>query len=430
MQLILIILFLSACGTAPQGEESSSPTDTKKDVLPSNSNDPNKVEKASSTPSVPGQKDAPFGWSLSIFENKTNKSSIKLTLSKHDKVRAVRVAENNCGPNYKEYPYGSSVEVEFASRNTMVTIAGVLVGMDGSISDCRKATFEHDNRPPTGGKIEINDGDVYTTFLGVDLTITSDNAKFMYVTNTPGCVDGGYWSSLPLTTKNWDLAEKNTTNKVYVKFKDEFDNESPCISDSIIHDDIPPRAASITIANGAASTTVRNVDISVFALDAVKMDIGGVGTCSSPVWRDYSPYGGTYSLTTRGSSTVVYAAFKDEAGNTTCVLDSIETPDITVTYKWYEGFYYPIYTQCGYTKARDYTTFKTRTEYRAPFSSVTQSSVGNCQLSGSGTSYVCDWSNNLANCSQAYSVSYACNGYMTTKTYPGALQCVKPSVVP
>ena len=255
----------------------------------------------------------------------------------------------------------------------------------------------------------------------------------MYVTNAMTCGYGGEWEMLPYGDKDWTLSLSNTTVAVYVKFRDDAGNETDCIKDSIIHDDIPPTLPSITIANGASSTSVANVSLSLFALDAKYVDYGSAYVCSSPTWESYKTTA-SYTLANNGSSQQVFAIFADEAGNrTSCVSDSINTPSVTVTYYWFEGSYYPTYTQCGYTQVRDTTSLKTKVVSHPPFTIITSNMVGNCDFSSSGGNYECDFTDNLSNCGRIYESPYQCSGmiiYNSGRYYPGGLKCTKPIGVP
>ena len=85
----------------------------------------------------------------------------------------------------------------------------------------------------------INNGAAYTNSKVVSLQISVDNAPEMYITNSPDCASGGQW--VPSTKQlGWTLQNLNTNASVYAKFRSTYGKETPCISDSIIHDDIAP----------------------------------------------------------------------------------------------------------------------------------------------------------------------------------------------
>ncbi|MCB0355838.1 MAG: hypothetical protein KDD40_02465 [Bdellovibrionales bacterium] len=87
--------------------------------------------------------------------------------------------------------------------------------------------------------IQINYGSVYTQDSRVHLSILGKLDQEMYVTNDPSCRTGGEWEQYQ-PEKNWTLTHLNQNSNVYVKFKGERSVESDCLSDDIIHDNIPP----------------------------------------------------------------------------------------------------------------------------------------------------------------------------------------------
>ncbi|MCB9025730.1 MAG: VWA domain-containing protein, partial [Bdellovibrionaceae bacterium] len=88
-------------------------------------------------------------------------------------------------------------------------------------------------------EIQINYGALYTQDITVHLDIIGKKDQEMYVTNDSTCQSGGEWEEYT-PEKQWDLSHLNQTAKVYVKFKDVSKVESDCLSDDIIHDNIPP----------------------------------------------------------------------------------------------------------------------------------------------------------------------------------------------
>ena len=56
----------------------------------------------------------------------------------------------------------------------------------------------------------------------------------VYLTNTPGCLEGGEWQYIGREDPEWPLSfDEQRSATVYAKFKDVFDEESYCLSDSI-----------------------------------------------------------------------------------------------------------------------------------------------------------------------------------------------------
>ena len=87
--------------------------------------------------------------------------------------------------------------------------------------------------------ILINNGAAYANNTLVNVQISVDSVAEMYISNSPDCSSGGQW--VPLTRQlNWTLLNLNTNASVYAKFRSTYGKETPCVNDSIIHDDILP----------------------------------------------------------------------------------------------------------------------------------------------------------------------------------------------
>ena len=103
--------------------------------------------------------------------------------------------------------------------------------------------------------ITVNNDATYTASDKVAVQITVDNAEEMYITNSPDCSTGGEWQ--PLASEiPWQLGEKNISANVYAKFRSIYKTETACVSDSIIHDDIPPvltLAQTLPVVTNAAN---------------------------------------------------------------------------------------------------------------------------------------------------------------------------------
>lgn len=114
----------------------------------------------------------------------------------------------------------------------------------------------------TNGGIVIEGGREFTNNRNVNLTIFSDPGNKMYVTNDSQCNTGGEWEEYT-EFKSWKLSRANQDVSVYVRFQDTDGVMSDCLSDSIIHDSIPP-----TLTFKEAPAAVGNSSLAKFTLQA------------------------------------------------------------------------------------------------------------------------------------------------------------------
>ena len=95
----------------------------------------------------------------------------------------------------------------------------------------------------TDPSINIADGSDFTNDSSLDINFAADGyVTQMYVTHEPGCDSGGEWSYFKSVLSDWSLSpdQLNNTATVYVRFKNGTGFETDCISDTIVHDNIPP----------------------------------------------------------------------------------------------------------------------------------------------------------------------------------------------
>lgn len=164
------------------------------------------------------------------------------------------------------------------------------------------------------GSIVINDGDEYTKSEAVTLSISHIAAEKMYVTNDPSCETGGQWQAVAGKVP-WQLASRNSSASVYVKFSNDGDGglASGCLHDSIVHDDIPPflRVVSAPAAytNATAVTAALETSDAGSGVDFASCDVGSgsrPSNCSLTSLSIQNPNEGVNSYTIE---------VRDRAGN-------------------------------------------------------------------------------------------------------------------
>ena len=92
---------------------------------------------------------------------------------------------------------------------------------------CPDSTFD-------GAKIEIDYGRSQTEATTTIVDIFAKNSVTeVYLTNSPGCTDGGNWQKVMKDNPQWTLNWIDDVAAVYAKFKDVFGQESACLFDTI-----------------------------------------------------------------------------------------------------------------------------------------------------------------------------------------------------
>lgn len=200
--------------------------------------------------------------------------------------------------------------------------------------------------------------------------------------------------------RDWTIGQTNATATVYAKFKDDAGNESACVSDTIIHDNIAPTAPTVTSGTVAPTTITWN------------SGGGGSGTYRYKV-DNSDMLSGTTSTTTASLSTgsmsegshTVYIQESDAAGNwstsaqTTIIVDRAAplTPTLSQSSGTYAVAFNLTVTQnvtpdanfkeFRYNLSTTIPTCTTGTVYATPIAITASTSVRviACDLAGQGS---------------------------------------------
>lgn len=198
--------------------------------------------------------------------------------------------------------------------------------------------YDEDSSAGPEGTISINAGSSATTSTSVTLTIESDAARDMYVTNDEGCETGGTWETYS-KTKSWTLAQTNATATVYVRLRAPTGKLSDCLSDSIRHDTMgPPITISApsqsSVNSGTATYTITYDDAHEITLQSSDLTLTKTGTANATMTLTGSGATRTVtlsSITGKGTFKISIAAGTaiDSLGN----LSAAPGPSATVTVK-------------------------------------------------------------------------------------------------
>ena len=136
---------------------------------------------------------------------------------------------------------------------------------------------------PSDLKLTINNGELYTTSLYVNLAVWATGATEMAFSN-----DGSNWSPLEpyVPIVSWALTPGPGQKTVFFQaFNDTVSSPSPTYSKITFV--VPPSALSITINGGVNQTRVNNVTLSLSATGATEMCFSNDGNASS-TWEPYN----------------------------------------------------------------------------------------------------------------------------------------------
>ena len=122
-------------------------------------------------------------------------------------------------------------------------------------------------QPVAAPRVLINNNADYTNSDDVNLSLSTGpiDATEMFISNDDQCSQGS-WEPFQ-KNKAWVLSEKNKEVRVYAKYRIDGEDETQCVTDSIIHDDIAPTVAITTqTQNGWVAS--RNLNVVYTAEDS------------------------------------------------------------------------------------------------------------------------------------------------------------------
>ncbi|MCC5932253.1 MAG: hypothetical protein JJU28_23610 [Cyclobacteriaceae bacterium] len=193
-----------------------------------------------------------------------------------------------------------------------------------------------DTRPPAPPSITIDQGKRFTNhpqgLVNLRFTTTENPAQLrMKVSNSPD-LDNVNSRSFTSTIPDWKLNDgEDGEKKVYAVLIDQAGNVSAPGEASIIHDRKAPEIAGIQIEEGRQYTNVIRVNIKADVSEAVSMQYSNSPAFPANMpWEPFAQVKEGHSLNSGDGRKVVYARFRDEAGNISEMVNDEIILDTTV----------------------------------------------------------------------------------------------------
>lgn len=270
----------------------------------------------------------------------TNSTSATLTISATDvnsDVTHMKVSEDSSFTGVSWESYSTSKSFTLSSGDGTKTVYVKFKDEASNESSTYSDTIILNSQIP-GGTMGINNGDTYTgsTSVTLNMSATDDltaTENLDVIASESSSFTGASYVSFT-SALSFTLSSGDGTKTVYVKFKDEAENESTVYSDTIILDTkSPSKTDSKVVLNsdngeitgdGSGYTKDRKVKIYLDADQSVsKVEYMMVSTnknFKNAKWRKYKKEF-EYSLPDRDGMHHIYIKFKDSAGN---VSDAVE----------------------------------------------------------------------------------------------------------
>ena len=193
----------------------------------------------------------------------------------------------------------------------------------GNETEVKSDNIILDQGRPTGGKIKIvsKDGAAGVTnnkegLVNLELSVEGNDARYMMISNTENFFEGR-WEIYRNKVEDWKLAVGDGEKSVYVKFRDRAGNVSDPVHDKVTLDLTPPIDTRIAIEKNSKYVRSTSVMVNLFARGASEVMLGKSEQFTGGKWQKYETEIQGWQLDGEDGKKVVYAKFKDEAGNET-----------------------------------------------------------------------------------------------------------------
>ncbi|MEN7551336.1 hypothetical protein AAG747_25690 [Rapidithrix thailandica] len=259
-------------------------------------------------------------------EGITNNANKKVLLSLYaESVTEMMISNRMDFKDAKWEPFNETKDWVLYGPDGLKTVYAKFRDKIGNESRIAIARIGVDRQAPKEGRITVNGGAKYCTNVNgyVNLKLYAQEAKEMMISNN-STFDGADWIKYDYFYQNWMLDDEDGDKKVYVKFRDEAENETTPIVANIILDRQEPVGEDIVIDNGASFTNNKSnrVKLEVKAEGAVEMMVSNSHFFRPPAkWEPYRE-SLAWTLTGRDGEKAVYVKFRDIAGNESSVATS------------------------------------------------------------------------------------------------------------
>ncbi len=254
--------------------------------------------------------------SLSVSDDRTGISSMRLT--------------NSASFTTEEWePFVTEKSWTLQSDNGTRAVLAQVKDAAGNVRSLTDSIIL-DTQAPTDLAISIENDDSYTTSRTVDITLDamdnlsdeenltvllSNDSSFMEATEQD-LVEGGI-------TVSWTLSEGDGTKIVYLRVMDEAGNIDSAMDSIVLDSQLPQATLSImgddpTNATSATLVFTASSDVSLMRIENTDNI-----NCATGSYEPYSSQKAGWLLGDSSGETTVSACFKDAAGNTVSVRDSV-----------------------------------------------------------------------------------------------------------
>lgn len=268
----------------------------------------------------------------------TRSKKFNLTLRSND-ATMVRVVSRGVGKNYEFKPDATgTMEISWITDSIQGVKSVKAYFMDEAKNTTKipaEASITFKTTPPKPALILIDQGKKYTNnkdgIVSVKLSAKENPSSLrMLISNKPN-FEGAKERAFTTTISNWQLESENDGLKsIYVRLIDQASNFSDASKADIFLDRTPPKLNSFTI-NGKSEWSISlKVLLTSDVDDAYEAQYSNnPNTLRNIKWEKYNPQRTDWTILPNDGEKIVYARFRDAAGNSTEVVSAKVMLDMT-----------------------------------------------------------------------------------------------------
>jgi hypothetical protein len=198
---------------------------------------------------------------------------------------------------------------------------------DGAGNESEVASDEIlvDSEPPVDPRISINGNQKVTTDLQgkVKLALFVRGGLDYKLSESPR-FDGADWQPYQ-TAQDWTLSPEQGEKTLYVKYRDQAQNESEVAMAKILLDNQPPQNCKVVVDRGAkyAEDPDRFVELRLEAVGATFMMVSNSLDFANARWEAFREVVPKWRLVGENGEKTIYVRFKDQHGNETGIYKAV-----------------------------------------------------------------------------------------------------------
>ncbi len=267
---------------------------------------------------VPAEAEMTINNNSEWVNNRNNRVSLNF---KAEGAQFMMISNEESFKDVEWSPFRVAVPWNLGEGEGTHTVYAKFKDVAGNESAVISGSIKSDYTPPAINKILLNDGDQYCNDpqKKINLSMDVEGAHFMIISNNSlrdSSLTGAVWEPFN-KSKDWILSGEDELKTIYFAFRDLAGNTTREHTEKIMLDRVPPSEGKISVNQNAKWYTDKSGSglIQLHAVDAHEMMISDNSSFTGAKWEPFMPTKEDWVFNPKGDKLIVYAKFRDRAGN-------------------------------------------------------------------------------------------------------------------